>query len=430
MRILAGMLAGLLSLGTPVAGGLPSELAGALASANVEFVMNVPQPGAMGARILDDLMYVTSKDGLRIYDVSDPSGIPIPKGALPLPHYSNEDVDTNGEILLVVSDHAQGILNMLYVVDVSDPSRPMLLSQLMMNYPYAHTASCVHDCSYAWVAGDAYISVVDLRNPAAPVEAGRFFADGTDNPDASFGWTHDVQIDEAGIAWISAVEGLFAFDLVDPIRPTPIAERRNGSTGAFDNTFTLHNSLRPHATATTPEGLADDEIGPGEVVLVTSEDWLTPDNQLCATEGSFQTGWVRQVDGSHVVERLDSVRLGRFGSLPSQKPQPVATCSSHYFDHRDDGIVAVAWYEQGTRFLDVSDPRNIRQVGYFLPLAGEAWSALWHGDVLYTFDRVRGIDVLRFTGGPGDPEIESPPLQPATGSVEPSERFGFACRLV
>jgi len=46
-------------------------------------------------------------------------------------------------------------------------------------------------------------------------------------------------------------------------------------------------------------------------------------------------------------------------------------CSAHYFDERD-GIVAQGWYQQGTRFLDVSDPTDIRQIGYFIPPACSA----------------------------------------------------------
>jgi FAD-dependent urate hydroxylase len=51
-------------------------------------------------------------------------------------------------------------------------------------------------------------------------------------------------------------------------------------------------------------------------------------------------------------------------------------CSAHYFDVRD-GLVAQAWYESGTRFLDVSDPSNIRQVGYWIPAKNVTWSAYY-----------------------------------------------------
>ena len=36
-------------------------------------------------------------------------------------------------------------------------------------------------------------------------------------------------------------------------------------------------------------------------------------------------------------------------------------CSAHYFD-QNNGLVAQGWYEEGTRFLDVSNPRHPRQI--------------------------------------------------------------------
>ena len=75
-------------------------------------------------------------------------------------------------------------------------------------------------------------------------------------------------------------------------------------------------------------------------------------------------------------------------------------CSAHYFDERD-GLVAGGWYEEGTRFLDVTDPAGIRQVGYWAPTKGETWSVLFAptdptGQIVYALDFARGIDVLRF----------------------------------
>src|SRR3712207_8820561 len=71
-------------------------------------------------------------------------------------------------------------------------------------------------------------------------------------------------------------------------------------------------------------------------------------------------------------------------------------CSAHYFDYRD-GIVAGGWYEQGTRFLDVRDPTDIRQIGYWIPTKGETWAVYFPptdatGTIVYALDFARGID--------------------------------------
>ncbi len=84
-------------------------------------------------------------------------------------------------------------------------------------------------------------------------------------------------------------------------------------------------------------------------------------------------------------------------------PGGVLGCSTHGFaEHprfKDGGIVALAHYENGLRFLRVDGRGAIFEAGYFLPYGGETSGTLWMTDeIVYTFDVVRGIDVLRYTG--------------------------------
>ena len=120
-------------------------------------------------------------------------------------------------------------------------------------------------------------------------------------------------------------------------------------------------------------------------------------------------------------------------------------CSAHYFDERD-GLVAIGWYEEGTRFLDVRDPAGIRQVGYWVPTKGETWSTYFpptdrSGEIVYALDFARGIDVLRFDRG--DRRVRRAPVRrswlrarpgsPGTGAgrtgLTRATDFGFICRL-
>jgi hypothetical protein len=90
-------------------------------------------------------------------------------------------------------------------------------------------------------------------------------------------------------------------------------------------------------------------------------------------------------------------------SLPHFEAPVTANCSSHWFDARR-GVAAVAWYEQGVRFLDYSRPRRIRQVGYYIPFDGSTWAAYWSPtdkkhEIVYTADAQRGVDVIRIRRG-------------------------------
>jgi hypothetical protein len=94
---------------------------------------------------------------------------------------------------------------------------------------------------------------------------------------------------------------------------------------------------------------------------------------------------------------------------------PASTWCTHWFSPHptfaNGGLVAIAWYEQGTRFLRVDAAGKIEEIGYYLPTAGQASDVDWISDrVLYVADYLRGIDVVRFTG-------DIPPAFPATPAV-------------
>jgi hypothetical protein len=63
------------------------------------------------------------------------------------------------------------------------------------------------------------------------------------------------------------------------------------------------------------------------------------------------------------------------------------------------GLVAVGWYNSGTRLLEVNSKGKIDQAGYFLPAAGGTSGAYFINDeIIYSVDYQRGIDVLRYSG--------------------------------
>src|SRR3954469_16689412 len=77
-------------------------------SGNVTPKLTLPVGHPVGVRFRDQYMYVTGVEGLTIYDISDPA-LPKPTGALPLPHFENEDVDLGGNTLLITNDPRGGV---------------------------------------------------------------------------------------------------------------------------------------------------------------------------------------------------------------------------------------------------------------------------------------------------------------------------------
>jgi hypothetical protein len=299
---IAGVLLAASGLSPVASSALPPV--GAVASDNVELVGIIPDPGAIGGKILGDVLYTTALGGLRIYDLSE-GDLPQLLGTFTLPTYQNEDIDTNGQIALLSSDFLVGIPNILTVVDVTDPTDPVELSAIQV--PAAHTASCILDCTYAWMGGaSGRVHVVDLRDPTAPSVAGSFPVPGL---------VHDVQVDAEGIAWVSAGGGLFAYDpSTNPVAPTQVLELRNKTPGAFENDFIIHNTLRV-----------------GDQILVVEEDWDPLSNGRCTNDGAFQTGRVFREDGALKVEKQDRFSLGRGDLTQGQTdrlPTAPVSCSA------------------------------------------------------------------------------------------------------
>src|SRR5205823_12718299 len=95
--------------------------------------------------------------------------------------------------------------------------------------------------------------------------------------------------------------------------------------------------------------------------------------------------------------------------------------SAHYFTDRGDQLLAGAYYTQGTRFLDLRDPRHPRQIAYYRPDDANTWAAYWHKGYVFVADLQRGIDVIRLTGqasrsAAAAPTMVAPPL-PAARSM-------------
>lgn len=423
---------------------VPAPLA---ASPNVELVTTIPGSYA-GIAFSGTHLYATGwATGLTVFDISDPAA-PEPVGALPLPHFENEDVEVCGSTLLIANDRERADYGaVLYVIDIALPNAPRLLATLPLGLTgegrgAGHIASFVNDgCTQVWVDGGDDVEVIDLSNRVDPRSMGTFTSWASIGPDpanpTSFEVTHDSERDHTSVVWSVGGGGVAGYDVTpDPLQPRLVADSgapgvnhgNDGDTSKL-NDFIIHNVQRA-----------------GEVLLVTEEDYVDTDEDQpgsCNGQGKFETWSVRGGPGG--VKPLDTwmTELNGFlagGEATDSKAPVTANCSSHWFDHRD-GVAAVGWYEQGVRFLDVRNPADIRQIGYYLPADGATWAAYWAPnatDIVYTADVARGIDVLRITnaGDVNAASVEAPILDswfgtpgtaPGMTGFDASPAFGWSC---
>ncbi|MCA1712409.1 MAG: hypothetical protein LC789_12535 [Actinobacteria bacterium] len=410
-----------------------------LSSSNVDLVATIPGTYIGMAKVGKDRLVATGTDGLSTFDISNPAA-PKPLAVLPIAHFENEDVDTDGRLALISEDRlskSRGAV--LYVVDLANMSAPKLASVLNLTDVGAdergagHIANCVapapNSCRTVWLTGGARVLVVDLTDPTKPVVKGAFASPASDASVAfgdpkkpNSGATHDVERDSTGTLWVTGSGGAFAYRLTNnPLKPRLLTGSGKEGVRANVNDFILHNSKR--ATKST--------------LLITEEDYVdeseTPPGG-CRGQGKFQTWNVDGADAGRPMKLQDQWKTEVQGTpfVSGNKAPVTANCSSHWFEE-SKGIAAVGWYEQGTRLLDVRNPKKISQIGYWLPPNAVTWGAYWiTDDLVYTADVGRGIDVLKVNRKAAKATVA--PIRaewlgaaPRTDLLKASKAWGWGC---
>ena len=430
LRLLAVLQAGALAVGTTAAlagtpaTGAPTAAppAGAI-SGNVEFVAQLPEAAtAISINFIDDSMFVSTVKGLLSYDISDPAH-PRLQGALPYYIWENEDVSVDAKRhLLFVSRDPRGFTSpattafpdgAVEVYDVSDPTvfRPVSVTTL----PTGHTTTCVAGCRWTWTGGpatsplDAHdwgagrpIFALDMRDPANPVRCPKPIDTG--RSDGTTSYAHDVQVDARGIAWVSGDGGVRGYWVTGRHRD-PVTGKVKRATGCAPVPYAgggtelgrlatrdglMHNAWRDLSASV--DGHAGDVLYATEEVTGAANCRGFGRFAIYDLRGSFDgQGWR---DIAHTHFRMHQLSTW----TPEKKPGSNGCDSAHYFTDRGDQLLAGAYYTQGTRFLDVSDPRHPRQVGYYRPTDANTWASYWHDGYVYIADLTRGVDVIRLTG--------------------------------
>ena len=342
---------------------------GGLSTDNVEFIRHIPlATNGVGGRMIDGWFYANDQNKIMIFDTSTPED-PQLTGVLPMPQewlLSREDLDGNGEILVVPNT----VSGTLYIVDVEDKSNPTIISQL--NGAQSHTSSCVLNCRWVYNSNG---QIIDLRDPAKPKLMKEKWGEGMP---ASSG--HDVEEVAPGLV-LTATQPIMLLDArKDPLNPKLLATGSN-KDGRF-----IH-------TARWPGGKDKFLLMAGETNFKVRCDQAS---------AAFMTWDASQWKRTKTFTMIDEYRMSN-GTHVDGSPPANLSCSTHWHEahptFNDGGIVAAAFFEHGTRFIDVSSKGKIKEVGWFLPHAGSTSAVYWiNKEIVYTLDYNRGIDVLRFNG--------------------------------
>lgn len=474
-RILAVITIALaVSPATAVAGQAPP---GAVISDSLDYVKQVPSSSMIVEGKFDrvrgrQVLVTTGRYGFRTFDVSDPRD-PRPLDTFQPPgilgengYWQDEDMelDTRRKLIIGALDprhddvdqtSCPGIGTLgaknrnpkcrsgFYVISYADPGNLRQIGDFV-DLPAGHTASCIDSCRYIWTGGPARrddlptlfpdvwtaftpggrgdgrpIWVTDLRDPARPA----VFRDPIDlwRNDGATDYSHDVNVDDRGIAWTSGRGGILGYATKGRWRDPYTDERRRarpwdpvlvaggGLSGVNQPEVQfMHNSLRPTDGSSRASG-----VPKGGVLIGTEEDFTQP----CDKSGRVVLSDISDSVGGEAAAGSTPENPYRMKTLDTFHPaqdtpetsDPSLGCSAHYFE-QSRSTLGVAWYGQGLRLLDVSNARDVRQIGYYRvtgtdPAANpssNSWDLAWNGRYVYLFDMNRGIEVLKLRRGTHD----------------------------
>ncbi|MHB8508075.1 MAG: LVIVD repeat-containing protein [Candidatus Dormibacteria bacterium] len=429
---------------------------------NIQFISNLDIPTAIAIAFIGNTAFISTVHGLYSVDISDPTN-PTILGAVPMYIWEDEHMQAiPSKNIVIVSRDPRGYTSpgttifpygTLQIFDVSNPRAMVEVGTHFQ--PTGHTATCVNsDCTFVWVAGpaapcirvgspipDACISspgapgviapgpdttwpgrpvwAVDISNPSSPVDCPNPHFIDLNSHNGKTDYDHDADVDANGVAWVAGsghIRGYWTsgqhlnpFDgkveTATPCDPIEYAGA-NMLQGQFKDGGDMHNSN--HNVTLSVDGRQ------GDVLAATEENTTTS----CGTSGSFWTYDLQGAYGAAAAAQNTMYKiLDRWGTNHQVGTSyPTGCDSAHWFQDRGDGLIAIAFYSQGTRILDIRDPRHIKQVGWYNVAdqtghtTNDSWAAYWHGDnYVYVADFTRGLDILKYSDTTAAGTSSSPP---------------------
>lgn len=407
-------------------------------------------PGAPGAgintlRICGNIAYLGGYNptlfGALIVDVSNPANMQVLSFIPGNPGTRNAYLRVDCDRKVLALGHSlspenpnkplagQGVKSGVTFHDVSDPRNPKKLSE--WNNPSDYTHGMEMDERYVYVCGTTERSrprneelvIIDYSDPGAPKVAATWHVVGQHkdetfspmnrvypNGTPQFVTCHEIIKYGSRLYLAYRDAGVIILDISNPSKPVEV--------GVFDYVPPFNGDPGTprgccpgaHTAAPVPvEG-----SGLPRLLVLTDEHFSCPPG----------FGWVLDISDPRSIQALSTYHIegvddrydystGKFVCPPGQQ-------SSHlpWFDPRSHGsLVYQAWYDQGLRVMDISNPFKPQEVGYFISPdfsvprqvgrhTREAYTDPATNLVYVTDGNGGGLTVLRYTG----PIPQRPPM--------------------
>jgi choice-of-anchor B domain-containing protein len=278
--------------------------------------------------------------------------------------------------------------NAVELLNVPGPSSIWRDIKTYQNYAYIVTEGS---------AAGFGIQIVDLSDPLNPVHVNTYTGSG-------YQTAHNIWIDTgAGIAYAcgAAGGGMHVLSLADPENPVQLS---------YFNPYYIHdlwvaNGLGYAGAISSGSLRVLDTSSPASLSTIASKfysgaathnAWPNASGTHCLTSDETSGGHLRIWD----VTSLPTITQD---SEYSASNEPSAIIHNVLVE---DDLAYCAYYLAGTRVVDVTDPTDPVEVGYYdtHPNAGGSFDGQWGvypfraDDVIYASDRQTGFHILRFDG--------------------------------
>jgi hypothetical protein len=333
-----------------------------------------------------DYAYTGTYHGNHMYawDVTDPAS-PTIVDSLEFDGRRVNDVKINADrtIAVVTSEHASDRRNGITVLDISAPSRPVKLSHYAEGLTGGvHNTWIEGDLVYAVHYGTRALHIIDISDPRAPTEVGRWQLENEDR------FLHDVMIED-GLAYLSYWnDGVVILDVgagiaggtpTEPQLVSSLAYTYRLGSESYGNT---HHAIRYGNYVFTGDEIFD-----------------------CAECVNGPRGYIHAID----VSDIENPREVAWYRVPE--------AGSHNMWAEDDRLY-IGYYQAGLRVVDISGElygdlyRQGREIGWYMtqdgsgsqPNSTDTWGVQPYKGFLYASDPNSGLWVVRL--------IEEPELHP------------------
>lgn len=290
-----------------------------------------------------------------------------------------------------------GLANGATFVDVTDPYNPFEVGYIPGSNSIWRDLKYWNEHVYIGTEADDGIKVVDVSDLDNPILVNTIMD--VDN-------SHNIHIDEDGFLYIVGADtyDMWIYDLSIPAQP----ELTGTWSGEYLHDIEVYNNklygaaiysgffyIIDVSNKSNPQTLVSFDTGGGYVS--THDCAITADEQYLITADETMGGHIKIFDIS------DYSNINYISSYTT--PENETHTSHNVYIQESTGLMIISYYADGTRFVDISNPYNPVEVGYYdTTELGELYSGNWgtyvdlpSGNIISS-DIEQGLFVLKFGG--------------------------------